>query len=47
MKTQKLLSIAITCLFLIGIAIPIQVQEKSGYMGEPVEEAQKLIPFFD
>jgi hypothetical protein len=27
MKTQKLLSIAITCLFLIGIAIPMQAQK--------------------
>ena len=29
MKTNKLLSIAITCLFLIGIAIPMQPQESS------------------
>jgi hypothetical protein len=27
MKTQKLLSIAITYLFIIGIAIPMQAQE--------------------
>ena len=29
MKTQKLLSIAITCLLILGIAIPMQAQESS------------------
>ncbi len=27
MKTQKLLSIAITCLFILGIILPVQAQE--------------------
>ncbi len=39
MKPQKLVSIAITCLFLIGIAISMQAQEKSRYMGGAVEMA--------